>query len=98
LAQSAITKTIEEKRPWNPQNCGLFPHLAGIVRSEISNHFSSSNIKNRGEYYVQKINGKDSQPIFYSMPDRRIDIERDLIDSQNCEMILSMISLSVMDS
>ena len=46
LAQTAILKTWSGKRPWDQQKTpDLFVHLAGCIKSEISNIYQSSDNK-----------------------------------------------------
>jgi hypothetical protein len=42
----AISKTIAGVRVWNPENCTLFQHLAGVVVSDISH--AATSMENRG--------------------------------------------------
>lgn len=38
IVQTAILKTMSEQRPWDPtNNLDLFTHLAGVIKSEMSN-------------------------------------------------------------
>jgi hypothetical protein len=44
----AITKTISGVRIWNPNNCTLFQHLAGVLVSDISH--AATSIENRSTF------------------------------------------------
>lgn len=46
VANEAVAKTLSGKRPWNKEKCpDLFVHLAGCIRSEISNIYNSNDFK-----------------------------------------------------
>lgn len=42
ITNEAVVKTLNGKRPWKPSQCpDLFVHLAGCIRSDISNTYTS---------------------------------------------------------
>ena len=46
VANDAVLKTLSGKRPWNSERTpDLFHHLAGCIRSEISNIYSSADFQ-----------------------------------------------------
>lgn len=51
MVNTAIQKTLDQTRPWNQEiTPDLFVHLAGVIRSEISNIFSSVDFKTTDQH------------------------------------------------
>ncbi len=42
VVNEAIAKTIAGARPWHPETCSLFQHLAGVIVQEVSHAANSS--------------------------------------------------------
>jgi len=56
----AISKTISGVRVWNPDNCTLFQHLAGVIVSDVSH--AATSVENRNTMAPPDKPGGDRWP------------------------------------